>query len=73
MLVFNDTQKQISPCIAAKARYALDPSRVRPINKKTCSLNYWNRVIETICQNNPSFEKRKSQAKEMFNELIKIK
>lgn len=41
------TNVELSPCIVAKARYALGLSN-RPTNSKKCSVDYWNRVINTI-------------------------
>lgn len=45
------TNVELSPCIVAKARYALGLSR-RPKNSKKCSENYWNRVINAILLQN---------------------
>ncbi len=37
--------KHIAPCICAKARFALGLTKVRPLNKKTCSDEYWYRIV----------------------------
>ena len=39
-------EKQIAPCICAKARFALGITKIRPTNSKTCSEAYWNRLID---------------------------
>jgi hypothetical protein len=72
MLTFNDTGKQISPCIAAKARYALDNQRNQPANQKRCSQIYWNKVIDTLCENNPILNINIENAKEMYNQYFNI-
>ena len=38
--------KQIAPCICAKARYALGLTAIRPTNSKFCSPEYWYRVVD---------------------------
>ena len=45
------TNVELSPCIVAKARYALGLSN-RPTNSKKCSVDYWNRVINAILLQN---------------------
>jgi hypothetical protein len=72
MLTFNETGRQISPCIAAKARFALNNKRNEPKNEKRCSKDYWKNVIETLCKNDPSLEQNKEKAKDMYNLLIEI-
>ena len=37
--------KQMSPCICAKARFALTMTKVKPTNKKTCSIDYWMLIV----------------------------
>jgi hypothetical protein len=37
--------REISPCIQAKAKYALGISNYRPRNIKTCSREYWIKVL----------------------------
>ena len=71
MLVFKDSKKQISPCIAAKVRYALNPTRIRPKNNKRCSQLYWKRVVDTICfLNGINNRTRRQTAIDRFDELI---
>jgi len=38
--------KQISPCICAKANFALGKTDRMPINNKTCRQEYWYMVVE---------------------------
>lgn len=64
------TGKQISPCIAAKARYALNNERNKPTNQKRCSKDYWNKVIETLCEKDPSLGQNKEKANNDYNNLI---
>lgn len=45
---FKGTTTQISPCIVAKAKYALNIKTKKPGNKKSCSYEYWCRVIDTL-------------------------
>lgn len=45
---FKGTKIQISPCIAAKAKFALKITIKKPTNIKTCSHEYWFKVIETF-------------------------
>jgi hypothetical protein len=47
MLTFSDG-KQISPCIASKARYALGLKSIEPRNSKGCSSSYWERTVQRI-------------------------
>ena len=47
MLMFHNTQTQISPCIASKARYAINLKNIQPENTKKCFFQYWERVIDT--------------------------
>ena len=73
MLKFNNTSKQISPCIVAKARFALDNQRNQPTNQKRCSKEYWDNVIDTLCKNDPTLKTNIVSAKEMYNQLIPLK
>ena len=47
MLTFIDG-KQISPCIASKAKYALGLKKVEPNNCKSCSRFYWEKTVKRI-------------------------
>ena len=68
---FKGTKIQISPCIAAKAKFVLNLSHKKPINTKKCSLSYWNKVIDTFsCHVNLSTIEIK-EAKNQFKNLIK--
>lgn len=70
MLVFYDNQRQISPCIAAKARYALNLTTNMPDNKKICTYRYWQRVIETLSRINNIPENIKQKATSKFSSSI---
>ena len=49
---FKGIKTQISPCVAAKAKFALDLTKKKPSNTKTCSYDYWFKVIETFASQN---------------------
>lgn len=71
MLIFNDGNIQISPCILSKGRFALGLKDSRPTNTKRCSLRYWIRVIDTLCaSNNIQDENSRLIAIERFDELM---
>ena len=48
MNLFCDTQKQISPCIVSKVKFALNLKSDKPDNIKFCSKNYWVLAIKSI-------------------------
>jgi len=68
---FQGTKTQISPCIAAKAKFALNLTQNKPTNTKTCSYDYWCNVIETFAHQNNLADKTAEQAKNKFKSLIK--
>ena len=45
---FKGTKTQILPCIAAKVKFALNLTKKKPANIKTCSYDYWCNVIVTF-------------------------
>jgi hypothetical protein len=49
-LVLDMKGKQLSPCIIAKVRYALGINNTLPKNKKTCSVDYWKKVVKRITE-----------------------
>ena len=71
MYFFKGTKTQISPCIASKAKFALNPARRKPSNTKKCSYNYWCKVIETFGSQNNLSNKTTEEAKNKFKSLIK--
>ncbi len=71
MYYFKGTKTQISPCIVAKVNFALNLSNKKPTNTKTCSYDYWCKVIETISSQNNLSLKDVAEAKDKFNSLIK--
>lgn len=60
---FKGTKTQISPCIAAKAKFALNLTKKKPSNIKTCSHEYWCKVIETFSSQYNISENTASEAK----------
>lgn len=68
---FKGTKTQISPCIAAKAKFALNLKKKKPSNTKTCSNDYWCNVIETFSSQNNLSVKTAEEAKNKFKSLIK--
>jgi hypothetical protein len=71
MEFFTGTKTQISPCISAKAKYALNLTNEKPSNTKRCSYEYWCKVIETISTNKNLTTKVAENAKNKFKSLIK--
>ena len=69
MVKFIDNGKQIAPCIAAKARFALGITLRKPSNVKPCSENYWQRAIDTLCAIENRHE-HKQNAYKKFKQLI---
>ena len=50
--LYRNSGGEISPCIIAQVRFALGISKRHPINKKKCSDDYWNEVVEIIAITN---------------------
>lgn len=69
-MLFSDNKKQISPCVASKARYALGYNKGYN-NKKHCTENYWNRVIRTLGEINNLSEEKIQKGIGMYNEIFK--
>lgn len=46
----DSNDKELSPCIVAWGRYALQsyPKNTKPRNDKTCSYAYWVKVIDAL-------------------------
>ena len=42
--------KQLSPCIIAKVKHALNLVDKKPINKKTCSEEYWHNTVIIVAE-----------------------
>jgi hypothetical protein len=68
---FKGTNTQISPCIAAKVKFALNLTKKKPKNTKTCSYDYWCKVIETLSIQNNLSSNNIEIAKNKFKSLIK--
>jgi hypothetical protein len=67
---FKGTKTQISPCIAAKAKFALNLTKKKPSNTKTCSYDYWCNVIEAFSSQNNLSGKPAEEAKKKFKSLV---
>ena len=67
---FKGTKAQISPCIAAKAKFALNLTKKKPPYTKTCSYDYWCNVIKTFSSQNNLSGKVAEKAKNKFKSLI---
>lgn len=68
---FKGTKTQISPCIAAKAKFALNLTKKKSTNTKKCSYIYWCRVIMTLSFRNNLSVKVAEKGKKQFKFLIK--
>lgn len=68
---FRGTKIQISPCIVAKAKFALNLTAKKPANTKICSSDYWCKVIDTFSLKNNLTSKNTEEAKNKFKSLIK--
>ncbi len=68
---FKGTKTQISPCIAAKAKFAFNLTKRKPSNTKTCSYDYWCKVIETFASKKNLKVRTAEEAKNKFKSLIK--
>ena len=67
---FKDTKIQIAPCIASKARFALGITHKKPSNNKTCSYNYWSKVVETLATEKSVSTDITEEAKGKFSQII---
>ncbi len=63
---FKGTKTQISPSIAAKVKFALNLTKKKPSNAKTCSHDYWCKVIKTSTYQNNLADKTAEEAKNKF-------
>jgi len=70
---FKGTKTQISPCIVAKVKFALNLTKNKPSNTKTCSYNYWCNVIETFSSQNNLTDMTIDAAKNNYKSLINKK
>lgn len=50
--LYRNNSSEISPCIIAQIRFALGISKKQPKNRKKCSNDYWNEVVEIIAKTN---------------------
>ena len=68
---FKGTKTQISPCIAAKVKFALNLTKKKPTNTKKCSHIYWYRVIKAFSSRNNLSVKAAEKGEKQFKFLIK--
>jgi hypothetical protein len=68
---FIGSKTQISPCIVAKARFALKLTKKKPKNTKACSYKYWCAVITTLSAQHNLPNQTIEDAKSKFKSLIK--
>jgi hypothetical protein len=54
----------ISPCIISQVKYELGLKKVKPINNKKCSNEYWNEIVKIIAEHN-------SVSKEKYNSILR--
>lgn len=71
MAVYDENQKELSPCIVSKAKYALGLKSIKPTNNKICSLEYWERVINTLAKSNLLTKEQIAAAIMRYSELIR--
>ena len=71
MEYFKGTKKQMQPCIAAKAKFALNLTKKKPSNIKSCSYDYGCNVIETFSFQKNLSSKTVEEAKNKFEFLLK--
>lgn len=71
MAVYDESQKELSPCIVSKAKYALGLKPTRPINNKLCSPEYWERVINILAKSNLLKKDQIAAAIMRYSELIR--
>lgn len=53
MAAYDENKKELSPCIVSKAKYALGLKSTKPANSKTCSPEYWEKVIDVLAKSSP--------------------
>ena len=67
---FTGTKKQISPCIASKAKYALRLKNKKPTNIKMCCLDYWKKVVDNLSFQYNISDAIKTEAVNQFKFLV---
>jgi hypothetical protein len=63
--IINGVEK--SPCICSKAKYALGISNKHISNKKKCSTQYWNEVIDYFAKVHNISKERVKKAKQRMD------
>ena len=71
MATYDENKKELSPCIVSKAKYALGLKSIKPTNNKTCSLEYWEKVINTLAKSNSLKKDQIAAAIMHYSELIR--
>ena len=62
--------KQISPCILSKVKFALGIKSDMPLNKKRCSEEYWDKVVDYIGKINGKSDDQIRKAKKRTDLFI---
>lgn len=65
----DENNKELSPCIVSWGRFALNIKQIKPKNSKKCTLEYWQKVIDTILSK-PAYqpyEKNRNKAIQKFD------
>lgn len=71
MAAYDENEKELSPCIVSKAKYALGLKSIRPMNNKTCSPEYWEKVIGTLGKYNSLKKDQIAAAIMRYSKLIR--
>jgi len=69
MAIFDNKGKELSPCICSKAKYALG-LKPKPLNNKTCTRNYWERVVRIIAELNNINDNSLNSAINQYNDIF---
>ncbi|MET3538390.1 hypothetical protein [Chryseobacterium limigenitum] len=66
--------KELSPCIISWGKFALDIKLIKPKNSKKCTLEYWQKTIDTILSQPKyqSFVKNRNKAIQKFGFVCKL-
>lgn len=70
MAVYDENRKELASCIVSKAKYALGIKPTKPTNNKTCSPEYWERVISILAESNSRGKDQIAAAIMRYTELI---
>lgn len=71
-MIRDNDGKQLSPCIVAKARYALGITTNEPANNKWCTQAYWNKVLEVVGSAHNVSDHKIVSASIQYNDIFSI-